>query len=305
MLLKKGGNSAQRAGRNTHGYRRFATAPTYELQPHWSNGFVLLFHIFLSLLGIFVGFRLHRRTYVRATVLVHEADFTRFPYEQSRAAEKEPFSFGRADVRFSSPPDRIGMSNFLYIAHHEQMSLRRWMLLLIYCGLLSIPFWEMRHGWPFSSQLSFHGAILYMLSPMRIVGWCVHTLLALYYTNAYFANLDYTHAFLLPVYALLAPILVLYSKIGWTGIDGPLPKLSIAHLVPSSTSRFTDVYQDEEDEDDDDNHEQQPSPPPPPPPKEDVKPKDAPSPEASEKEADKLARLERLVEALIADKEKK
>lgn len=273
----------------------------------------------MSLLGIFVGFRLHRSTYVRATVLVHEADFTRFPYEQSRAAEKEPFSFGRADVRFNPPPDRLGMSNFLYIAYHEQMSLRRWVLLLIYCALLAVPFWEMRHGWPFSSQLSFHGAILYMFSPMRIVGWSVHTLLALYYTNAYFVNLDYTHAFLLPVYALLAPVLVLYSKIGWTGVDGPVPSLSVAHLMPSSSSRFTEIYQeeDEEEEEEQDDKEQEAEKQKAPLPRQQQQQHQEQQQQHQEQqqrqeqkqdggnENERIARLEKLLEKLVAEKEQK
>lgn len=261
---------------------------------------MLLFHIFLSLLGIFVGFRLHRQIYLRATVLVHEADYTRFPYEQNRAAEKEPFSFGRVDVRFIPPPDRVGMSNFLYIAHHESMSLRRWMLLLIYSALLAVPFWEMRHGWPFSSQLSFHGALLYMLSPMRIVGWGVHLLLALYYTNAYFSNLEYWHAFLLPVYALLFPILMIYAKIGWTGFDGPLPKLTLAHLLPQvGSSRFADVYEDEESDKEEEEEEQQQQQQ-----QQEQHPIAVASEEKGESDTEKLERMQREIADLLAKTKK-
>lgn len=244
-------NAAQKSGRNPRGYRRFATAPTFDLKSHWTNGFILLYHVFFSLVSLFVGFRIHRNTYLRATVLVHEADFTRFPEEPSRAAEKEPFGYGAVDVRFTPPSDRSGMANFLYIAYHEPMTLRRWMLLLIYCFFLSFPFWDMRHGWPFSSQVSIQSALLAIFTPLRIMGWSVHLLLSLYYINAYFNDLAYWHAFLLPLYSILLPVLVLYAKVGWTGVSGPLPKLSVAHLLPSfSATPFSEVVNPEEDEDD-------------------------------------------------------
>lgn len=150
---------------------------------------------------------------MRATVLRHEADKTTLPEEKSRAAEKEPFCFGRTDVRFRPPSDRVGMNNFLYIAHHEMMSLRRFVLLALYCFFLAFPFWEMRHGWPFSSEYSLHHAFLLIFSPMRIVGWGIHLLLALYYTNTYFHDMTYLHAFLLPLYAILMIPLVIFSKV--------------------------------------------------------------------------------------------
>jgi hypothetical protein len=242
-------SAAQKSGRNPRGYRRFATAPTFDLKSHWTNGFILLFHVFFSLVSLFVGFRIHRNTYLRATVLVHEADFTRFPEEPSRAAEKEPFGYGAVDVRFTPPSDRKGMANFLYIAYHETMTLRRWMLLLIYCFFLSFPLWDMRLGWPFSSATSIQSAFLAIFTPLRIMGWSVHLLLSLYYINAYFNDLAYWHAFLLPFYSILLPIVLLYAKVGWTGVNGPLPKLSVAHLLPSfSATPFSELANPEEEE---------------------------------------------------------
>lgn len=234
--------SAHFAGKNRSGYKRFATAPMLELVPHWTNGFVLLHHVFFALLGLFIGFRMHRATYMRATVLVHEADFTGLPEEKNRAADKEPFAFGRTDVRFKPPADRLGMNVFLHIAHHETMSLRRFVLLALYCFFLAFPFWEMRHGWPFSSEYSLHHALLLILSPMRIVGWGVHLLLALYYTNTYFPDTSYLHAFFLPLYAILMIPLVIYSKVGWNGLDGKMPTLTFSRLLPSQgSSRFVDL----------------------------------------------------------------
>lgn len=221
-------------------YRRFAMAPTYEQAPSFANGFLLLLHLFWSLMGLFVMRRMYRATFMTLTVLRREADIVSVPEEQSFNRDKEPFIFGSKGCRSKAPPDRAGLDHFMYLVDRETFSLRIIVLLLAYCFFLMIPFWfigwssvvanPFTFGWP--HLMGLVSSVRDIFSTGRLVWWIVHGLIAAYYTRAYFDSLNYIYAFLLPFYAILFPVFIFWAKFVWRGYAGDAPILKMPSMLP-------------------------------------------------------------------------
>lgn len=93
---------------------------------------------------------------------------------------------------------------------------------------------------------------------------------------------------------------MIYAKIGWTGFDGPLPKLTLAHLLPQvGSSRFADVYEDEESDKEEEEEEQQQQQQ-----QQEQHPIAVASEEKGESDTEKLERMQREIADLLAKTKK-
>lgn len=217
-------------------YRRFAIAPTYmhATKADWTNGLVLLLHMLFSLMSILVGSRLYRETFMRLTLLRHEASLTSLPEIMFRNFDQEPFHCGHRNASSQAPPDRVGMDHFLYLVDKERFSVKTWCFMLVYMMMLAIPVWNL-----FILMPSDHGGVVNMLrfivSNTRIGWWVVHMLAAAFYVRAYFPDsIGYGYTAILPLYAILFPFIVFYAKFIWRGYAGERPQLVIPPILQRS-----------------------------------------------------------------------
>jgi hypothetical protein len=221
----------------TSSYRRFALAPTYEMTPSLANGFTLLLHVFWSLMGLFVGSRQYRATYMTLTILTKQGDLVMLPTETFRNRDKAPFIFGESGVRSKAPPGRSGLEHFLYLASKEAFSLRVTMVLLVYLFSLSVPWYNLML--PYHPTRGFDldvtiQSLFTLASSGRIAWWAIHGLIALYYNYIYFDSIGFGAllAFGLPIVAIPFIFCVVYARVIWKGHGARAPVLRLPELLP-------------------------------------------------------------------------
>ncbi len=174
--------------------QRFAMAPTYELQPSWANSLIFLLHMFMTVVSFFTWFGQYRGTFVVVEVLSRQVEEVQRPSYRWFNRDKAPYIYGGTGCRTVAPPNRQGVTQFLYLTQRESFNLRIWACLIVYVTVVAVPFWILlpsMYG-PFEGWRE--------LANNRYLSiWLIHGLVSLLVIHKYFDTPYWMiHAVILP-----------------------------------------------------------------------------------------------------------